>query len=121
MGFVVGNIPAGNTTAWYIVRAVGPSLSQFGITNADRHVTLTLTNSKGQALPGPGIPYAFDVNASFALVGAFPLVSGTAGDAYLIVPLPSGIYTARVSDSSGNGGQVLIEAYASPTPVIVAE
>jgi len=121
MGFVVGNLPPGQTTAWYIIRGVGPSLTQFGISNSAPQPKLTIYNSQGQNIIGtPGIPYAFNYGASFAQVGAFPLIKGSA-DAYYIIQVLPGSYTVQVSDSSGKGGVVLIEAYASPTPVIVAE
>jgi len=127
MGFVVGNLPTGQTTATYLVRAIGPSLRQFGIANPAPQPKLTVFNAQGQQISNlPGIPVAYDWNAVFASVGAFGLISvaqviGGAQDAYLVVSLVPGSYTVQVTDASGKGGQLLIEAYSSPRLVIIAE
>jgi hypothetical protein len=121
MGFVVGNLPSGQTGAWYIIRAVGPSLTQLGIKNPASLPKMAIFNSKGQnllELYSTFLTYLYP--DSFYQVGAFQLIIG-ALDAYSIVPLRSGNYTVQVSDSSGKGGAILIEAYASPTPVIGPE
>lgn len=123
VGFVVGEFPQGQTNAWYIIRAVGPSLSQFGITNPAPQPVIRMFDSHGDSYPPVmgGIPIAYDPVRSFAQVGAFPLLKG-ALDAYLIVSIWSpGNYTVQVTDSSGKGGVVLIEVYASPLPAIAAE
>ncbi|MEZ5277998.1 MAG: glycosyl hydrolase family 28-related protein [Opitutaceae bacterium] len=46
-------------------------------------------------------------------VGAFPLTPGSA-DAVLLVDLPAGVYTAKVSDATGGEGISIVEVYAAP-------
>jgi hypothetical protein len=117
MGLVVGNLPPGQTGTWYLIRAVGPSLSQFGITNGASQLKLTLFNAQQQNI-NPIYVYTINWGASFAAVGAFPFLSGTS-DQCTIVQLEPGAYTVQVGDMSGKGGVVLIESYLSPGPVIV--
>lgn len=123
MGFVVGNLPAGQSPCTYLIRGVGPSLAAFNISNPDAWPTLTLYDSKQQQVavinpypaPAPppiGIVTGYNWPAIFAAVGAFPLMSG-AQDAYGLVALTPGSYTVQLVDSSGKGGAVLLEAYVS--------
>ena len=48
-----------------------------------------------------------------ALVGAFPLVTGS-GDTALLLELAPGNYTAQVSGPPGAGGVALLEVYEVP-------
>jgi hypothetical protein len=134
MGFVVTSIPAGQQYGLYLIRAVGPSLTKFGIANPAPQPGFTVFNAQGQPVigttppPQPGQPIsiflpginALDWNAIFESVGAFSLVNG-AQDVYNILRVTPGSYTVQVIDYSGKGGQVLIEAYASPTLFISGE
>ena len=47
-GFIIG--PAGGTTTTVVVRAIGPSLANFGITGALQDPTLELHNGNGAAI-----------------------------------------------------------------------
>jgi hypothetical protein len=132
MGFVVASIPAGQAYGLYLIRAVGPSLSAYGVANPAPQPEFTIFNAQGQQVLGtvqPGqlpptiLPVAGNLpnwNAIFASVGAFALVNG-AQDTYAVLQAKPGSYTVQVTDYSGKGGQVLIEAYASPNYVLLGE
>jgi hypothetical protein len=116
LGFVAAAVPSHASAPFYLVRAVGPSLAQFGIANPCASVSLQAFDSNGQSVsPLVG---QFDWPAIFASVGAFPIFAptsipaGTTGDACHIFSFPNGGgYTLQAKDLSGTGGQVLVEAY----------
>ncbi|MBL9193432.1 MAG: fibronectin type III domain-containing protein [Opitutaceae bacterium] len=110
-GFTVG----GNGSRPLIVRAVGPTLGQFGVLEALQDPRLEVFRQGTGELP-------FAVNDSWNeqllpaafTYGAFPLVAGSA-DAAIAATLPSGSYTARVGAAAGEKGQVLVELYDADT------
>ena len=115
-GFVVG----GTTPKQVLIRAIGPSLAQFGITGALGDPLLQLFGGSGSNTPlssndnWGGAP----VNASASsAVGAFPL-SSTSLDSVIFATLTPGAYTAQVSGVNGVTGTALVELYDvdSPTP-----
>jgi len=120
-GFVVSgsgqSFATGQGQKSVLIRGVGPTLSQFGITDALAAPQLTLFN---------GLSAAIDSNATwggtteltnaFARVYAFPLPP-TSKDTALLETLNPGSYTAQVSAPSAGGGTVLAEIYdADQTP-----
>ena len=132
LGFVVSAVPKGSGIPYYLIRAVGPSLTPFGVPNRCPNVTLTVYNAQGQnqfsyalgliTVGGDGENWP----AVFASVAAFPLTA-TSGDAYwLFAFIASGSYTVQAVDQSGKGGTVLVEAYYNaqnignllPTPIL---
>jgi hypothetical protein len=116
IGFVVGG--TGSETA--LVRAIGPTLSEFGVTGVLADPQLALFSSADA-------PVASDDNwggttalsSAFAQVGAFALPPASL-DAAVVTSLQPGSYTAQVTGANGGTGVVLLEAYdadtaASPT------
>jgi hypothetical protein len=108
-GFVVG----GKVPRMILIRAIGPTLATFGITNALATPTLTLSNAQTkQSWTNSGWnvnPSIFDfaLPAVFRSVGAFPLPDSSR-DAALNLMLAPGSYTVQVS---GGAGEVLTEIY----------
>ncbi len=102
-GFVVG----GSVTRRVLIRAIGPGLAGFGVTGAARSATLAVFNSAGGQI-GANAGWGGQVGLStvFAGVGAFALQAGSA-DAAILLKLPPGNYTARVTAV----GEVLVEVY----------
>jgi hypothetical protein len=113
-GFVI----SGTANKKVLIRAVGPTLSNFGVapvlsdpvvtlqwraTNGDVHVLYTNTRW-GNAWNAADLP------AVATSVGAFALPTGSA-DSALLLSLPPGTYTAIVTDSASGSGQVLLEVY----------
>lgn len=112
-GFVIG----GNRNRRLLIRAVGPGLVSFGITNALADPVLTLTNIAGAPVGGND-SWQADANAAQTLSaivqsGAFPLAAGSK-DAALVADLPPGNYTAHVTAQAGTSGQALLEIYELP-------
>ena len=106
-GFVIG----GGTPVRVLIRAVGPTLSAFGVTAvlADPKLeifsgTTKLTeNDNWLAADAP----------TFASVGAFALTTASR-DAALVTTLQPGSYTAQVSGVNATTGVALVEVYEVP-------
>ena len=106
-GFVVG----GTGSKQVLVRAIGPTLTAFGVTGALADPQLGLFNASSTQIAtntgwGGGAPLA---NA-FASVGAFALTA-SARDSALLSPLAPGGYSAQVVSAAGGTGVALVEAY----------
>ena len=117
-GFVVSASAQGKKL---IVRAIGPSLGLFGVSNPLRAPVLRIFDASGEpyhngfvypAVVG-GPTYESDLADSLARAGAVPLPSG-AGDATMMLPFVPGTYTAQVTSGDGTAGAVLLEIYEVP-------
>lgn len=108
-GFVID----GQGSLQMLIRAVGPGLSPFGVTDllADpvltvfRESTAIATNDNWS-----GVNNAAEIASASAAVGAFNLTSGSR-DAVLLLTLPAGSYTAVVSGAGDTTGTALVELY----------
>lgn len=117
-GFVVSS-SAGDKKL--ILRAIGPSLSLFGVNGALRAPILRIFDASGRpyengfAYPAVigGPTYESDLAESLARTGAFPIPAGTR-DAVLMMPFAPGSYTAQVTSGDGTAGTVLLEIYEVP-------
>jgi Tol biopolymer transport system component len=105
-GFVVG----GTTPKQVLVRAIGPTLSSFGITGA-------LTDSQVDIYQGTTRIASNDnwagdsaIATAANAVGAFPLAASSL-DAVVLARLAPGAYTAQVSGTGGKTGVALVELY----------
>ena len=104
-----------------ILRAVGPSLSLFGVSNPLRQPVLQIFDQNGRPYqngyaypPVVGGPtYESDLADSLARSGAFPLPAGTR-DVVMMLPFVPGNYTAQVTSGDGTAGAVLLEIYEVP-------
>jgi hypothetical protein len=108
----VGFVIAGQTSRTVLLRGVGPSLTRLGVSAAMSDPRLELfDNNTGQRIGGnDDWSGALEVFNAAGAVGAFPLTGGTSKDAALLVTLPPGPYSARLSGVSG-GGTALVEVY----------
>jgi hypothetical protein len=106
---IAGFVVTGSTPKPVLIRAVGPGLRQFGVTDGvsapqlqlldnDRHVIATNSGWNNDA----------QISTTGDNVGAFHLTSGSL-DAAILATLAPGAYTALVSSASS--GSVLIEVY----------
>lgn len=110
VGFVIG----GNAPVTLLLRGIGPTLAQFGVTGTLADPELALFDAAGkQVAQNADWGGAERLTAAFARTGAFALPAG-ARDAALLVTLPPGQYTARISGSAGATGTALIEVYEAP-------
>ena len=126
-GLVIG----GTSSARLLIRGVGPTLGSFGVGGTiaapilevdDSGGTAIATNSAWNTAPtlgtstvvtgapqGTVVVRAATV-ADFNATGAFALNNGSA-DAAMVVYLPPGQYTAKVTGASGGSGTTLVEVY----------
>lgn len=98
-----------------LLRAVGPSLHDYGLPNALSDPALALVHAAdGRQIAASDNWTTEDqaevLPAAFAQSGAFPL-DPTAKDAAVLVDLPPGAYAAMVSGVDGATGPVLVEIY----------
>ncbi len=110
VGFVVG----GSTNVKVLVRAIGPSLTAFGVGGVISDPKLTLFNGAGTALAtNDDWAGTAALTAAFSQVGAFALTA-TSKDAAVLQTLSPGSYTLQVTPSTGSTGVALVEVYEVP-------
>ncbi len=108
-GFVISSYTGSNKQI--LIRAVGPGLSQFGVSGVLAQPVLSLFDSTGRLVAGnSGWNNSAAVAAADATVGAFSLQAGSA-DAALLLNLSPGAYTAQVSSANNTTGVALAEVY----------
>ncbi|HUR56358.1 MAG TPA: M12 family metallo-peptidase [Opitutaceae bacterium] len=113
-GFVV----QGTQPKRMLLRAAGPALSGFGVTNALADPTLRIFSGANRILEndnwsspvGDGAATAGEIAGIAAQAGAFSFVTGSR-DAAVLATLAPGAYTAVVDGVGGASGWGMIEAY----------
>ncbi len=109
-GFVV----EGGNAKRVLIRAVGPSLTPFGVSGVLADPVLTLySGGTAIATAGPGWSQDAVLASVFADVGAFGLAAGS-DDSAMSLLLAPGAYTAQVTSQSGASGVALVEVYEVP-------
>jgi uncharacterized protein (DUF1800 family) len=97
-----------------LVRAIGPTLANYGVTGVLADPAVAIVDSKGTQIAANdnwGTPDTGGALArAFVQAGAFPLPAGSK-DAALLVDLPSGLYSILVRGGSGTQGIALVEVY----------
>ena len=115
---IAGVIINGVTPKRVLIRAVGPTLSNFGVSGVLADPVLRLVNQETGAVVRENNDWqmgndALTVSKAAARVGAFALPPGSK-DAVLLITLPPGRYTALVSSSAGTSGIAIVEVYEIP-------
>lgn len=114
---IAGIVITGSKSTTVLVRAVGPTLGQFGVGNSLAQPTLQVVDGSGAVVASntgwSANSNANQIAASSAAVGAFALPNGSA-DCALLVTLAPGTYTAVVTGIGGSSGVALVEAYQVP-------
>jgi hypothetical protein len=109
-GFV---IPSGAPKT-LLVRAVGPTLTRFGVSDAAANPTLTLFDSGSRVIASNTrwntASNAVEIRSTASRVGGFALADGAA-DSAVLVSLGGGAYTAHVTAANNENGVVLFEVY----------
>lgn len=115
LGFIIG----GTGTKTALVRAVGPTLSNFGVTGLLADPQLTLFSAASQPMvSNENWGGTTALAGTFQQVGAFALPPASL-DAALVTNLPAGPYTAQVTGTNAATGVALMELYdtdPAPTP-----
>lgn len=116
---IVGFVVTG-AKARVLARAIGPSLTHFGVSTPLADPQLAIFDNKGK-LVARGVSVdsmqlvPFEVIMNLALkVGAFP-ITGAAKDSVLAIDVPAGVYTMHVTSASGGAGVTLGEVYVTET------
>ena len=112
----VGFVVAGLTARTVLIRGVGPSLAPFGIDGLMADPRLELFDNKTGARIAANDDWSanLEIAAASRSVGAFNLAGGNSKDAVLLVTLPPGPYSARISGANRAGGTAIVEVYEVP-------
>lgn len=108
---ISGFIISGTAEKTIVLRAIGPSLSQFGVAGAMTDPVLTIFDSTGTVIASND-NWRDSQEASFAEGGPFHAVQPTNDtEAAIAMTLPPGSYTAIVSGKNNASGVALAELY----------
>lgn len=99
----------GDALTGVIVRALGPSLSGFGVSNVLADPTLDVRNANGDSI-GFNDNWADDA-AQAAALSKIGLNPSDQHEAALSMGMPAGDYTVIVVDKQGGTGVALVELY----------
>lgn len=111
---IVGFVVKSETAPRFLLRAVGPSLAGFGVTDPVTQPTLTLFR-RGSVIDSELSPTRTSAEgADFIRNGAFPLASAS-GDVAIMKNLEGGAYSVHLSCKTGKPGVGLIEVYQDNT------
>jgi len=111
-GFVV----IGDTTETLLIRAVGPSLSSYGVNGVLAQPSLTVYDSSINPIASNTVwDGGHKLSNAMAQVGAFNLPTDSA-DSAVLVKVSAGAYTVQVSGVGGSIGNVLLEVYEVSSP-----
>lgn len=116
---VSGFVISGTTNHSVLVRAVGPTLSAFGVNDALKNPVLSVHQgdrviATNNSWAGATRAATQDVTDAFDRVGAFRFVDEASKDAALVVSLAPGAYTVQVKSGDGTPGAALLEVYDLP-------
>jgi hypothetical protein len=107
---IAGFSLAGAGSKQLLIRAVGPTLTTFGVPSPLADPTLRVIDGRGVTV-GANDNWGTALAATFVQVGAFPLTPASR-DAALLLTLPAGgAYTIQVSGVNNTTGEALIEVY----------
>ena len=103
-GFIVGEVESETV----VVRALGPSLASFGVSNPLSDPVLTIYDSKGSAI-ATNDNWQDNVNAID--IQRNGLAPPNPSESAIVLHLPAGAYTAIVRGANGATGNALAEVY----------
>jgi hypothetical protein len=109
----VGFVVAG-TTRKIMIRAVGPTLGAFGVTDTIADPQLELFRGSTRIDQNDNWGGNSTLSSTFAEVGAFGFADAGSRDAVLLATLEPGAYTVVVSGVNGAKGVGLVEVYDVP-------
>jgi hypothetical protein len=110
----VGFVVAGNTPRKVMIRAVGPALGAFGVTDSISDPQLELFRGSTRVDQNDNWGGSATLSSTFAQVGAFGLSDTASQDAALVTTLEPGAYTVVVTGVNGSKGVGLVEVYDVP-------
>jgi PKD repeat protein len=111
---IAGLAISGNAPKTVLIRGVGPTLAQFGVTGVLADPTITVFNGSAAIATNDnwetGGNNVGQITAASVQVGAFALAPGSR-DAALLVTLQPGSYTVQITGVGNGSGVALIEIY----------
>lgn len=114
---ISGVVVGGEFPRRVLIRAVGPTLSRFGVSEVLTDPTLTVLDAAGNRLAQSNDwasdPKKAELVSATAAVGAFALPDPSK-DAAVALTLAPGSYTVQVRGTGGESGIALIEVYELP-------
>jgi hypothetical protein len=108
---IAGFTLEGSGTRNLLIRAVGPKLTDFGVSGVLADPKLEIYSGTTKLHENDN--WSSSLSTTFASVGAFPLDAGSK-DAAITVSLPAGGYTVHVSGAEGGIGEAIVEIYELP-------
>lgn len=113
-GLTAGFVLGGSASTKVLIRAVGPTLGDFGVPGVVADPQLTLFNNSSVKI-GENNDWGgtAELTAAFGAVGAFTLPA-TSKDAALVVTLPPGNYSVQATGTGTTTGVALVEVYEVP-------
>jgi hypothetical protein len=103
-GFVVGDVDS----ATVVVRALGPSLAEYGVSGVLSDPTLTIHDSTGAVIASND---NWQDNVNWNDIRKNALSPTSPSESALVLHLPAGAYTAVVRGANGATGNALVEVY----------
>lgn len=112
---IAGFVVKGDTPVTVLIRGIGPTLSQFGVSDvlANPRLTLFRDTTLITANDNWGDLGASTISATAAAVGAFALPTASQ-DSAILATLQPGSYTVQVAGANNTQGVALIEIYEVP-------
>lgn len=110
---IAGFIIRGALARTVLIRAIGPTLSEFGVESPLQDPQLTVHSVSSIVAENDNWAGTQPLSAAFRQVGAFQL-DPSSKDSALLVTLPPGSYTAQVNGAGGTTGVALVEVYEVP-------
>jgi PKD repeat protein len=111
---IAGLVIAGDVPKTVLIRGVGPTLSDFGVTGALADPSIAVFSGATQVASntgwGTGSNNAAQIVSVSAQVGAFALPAGS-NDCALLLTLQPGAYTVVITSVSNSTGVALVEVY----------
>jgi sugar lactone lactonase YvrE len=110
---IAGFAITGSGSKQVLIRAVGPTLSQYGVTGVLPNPKLQVYSGTTMLAENEDWGGNATVSAAATRVGAFPLPA-TSTDGAMLMTLAPGVYTAQVA-ANGGDGIALVEVYDADT------
>lgn len=115
---IMGLAVSGPKPKRMLIRGVGPTLGNFGLSGGLSDPTMTIYNGAGQAILtndnwNDDTAAAAEVRTATSRSGAFTLPESSK-DSAILTTLDPGVYTIHVSGAGGSSGVSLIEVYEIP-------
>lgn len=110
---IAGFSISGSAHRTVLIRAIGPTLSAFGVPGALANPRLELYSGPDRMLENDDWGGTAALSAAFTSVAAFSLPENSR-DAAILVTLAPGSYTAQVSGVGNTTGVALVEVYEIP-------